>query len=83
MSGGRRILSQFTEPPAGPKFKLGQKVEFRFRPRGLFGFPRKVLDQAGEMGLACAEGHIRRGVMSRAVWRSASAASAEVVPRCK
>lgn len=43
----------------------------------------RVLDQAGEMGLACAEGHIRRGVMSRAVWRSASAASAEVVPRCK
>lgn len=35
------------------------------------------------MGLACAEGHIRRGVMSRAVWRSASAASAEVVTRCK
>ena len=43
----------------------------------------RVLDQAGEMGLACAEGHIRRGVMSRAVWRSASAASAEVVTRCK
>ncbi len=26
------------------------------------------------MGLACAEGHIRRGVMSRAVWRSAELA---------
>ena len=44
----------------------------------------EYLDQAGEMGLACAEGHIRRGVMSRAVQaQRASAASAEVVTRCK
>lgn len=27
---------------SSPKFRLNQEVEFRFRPRGLFGFPRKL-----------------------------------------
>lgn len=26
----------------GPKFRLGQEVEFRFTPRGLFRFPRTL-----------------------------------------
>ena len=38
---------------------------------------------AGRLNQIHVANPIRRGVMSRAVWRSVSAASAEVVPRCK